>query len=145
MNESFKIRKADSSEYSEIEKIFEAQGLENNKDGVTIFKGYAVESGDELIGGAQIKLQDGEYTFSIAVNDDFKMLGIGKSLFQIVKKDIRSLGAKRIMIQAKTPEYWSKFEFDEVLDLSNVPKTFRCDDCVKYEKDCFPKIMVLNL
>ena len=145
MSASFKIRKTDPGEYSEIEKIFEAQGLENNKSGVTILKGYAVETRDELIGGAEIMLQDGEYTFSVAVDDDFKILGIGKSLFQMVKKEIRSLGAKRIMIQAKTPEYWAKFGFVEVEDLNDVPKTFRCDDCSQYGKDCFPKIMILNL
>ena len=145
MSASFKIRKTDPGEYSEIEKIFEAQGLENNKSGVTILKGYAVETRDELIGGAEIMLQDGEYTFSIAVDDDFKILGIGKSLFQMVKKEIRSLGAKRIMIQAKTPEYWSKFGFVEVVDPNDAPKTFRCDDCPQYGKDCFPKIMVLDL
>ncbi len=103
MSTLFKIRKADPGEYSEIEKIFEVQGLENHISGVTILKGYAVETGDELTGGAEIILQDGEYTFSVAVDDDFKILGIGKSLFQMVKKEIRSLGAKRIMIQAKTP------------------------------------------
>ena len=145
MSASFKIRKTDPGEYSEIEKIFEAQGLENNKSGVTILKGYAVETRDELIGGAEIMLQDGEYTFSVAIVDDFKILGIGKSLFQMVKKEIRSLGAKRIMIQAKTPEYWAKFGFVEVEDLNDVPKTFRCDDCSQYGKDCFPKIMILNL
>ena len=138
------MRKSDPGEYSKIEKIFEAQGLENNHSGVTILNGYTVETGDELIGGAEIMLQEGEYTFSIAVDDDFKILGIGKSLFQMVKKEIRSLGAKRIMIQAKTPEYWSKFGFVEVVDLNNVPKTFRCDDCSQYGKDCFPKIMIFN-
>lgn len=145
MSASFKVRKIDPDEYSEIEKIFEAQGLENNKSGVTILKGYAVETGDELIGGAEIMLQDGEYTFSIAVDDDFKILGIGKYLFQIVKKEIRSFGAKRIMIQAKTPEYWEKSGFVEVVDLNDAPKTFRCDDCSQYGIDCFPKIMILNL
>ena len=145
MSASFKIRETDPGEYSEIEKIFKAQGLENNKSRVTILKGYAVEAGNELIGGAEIMLQDGEYTFSVAVDDDFRILGIGKSLFQMVKREIQSLGAKRIMIQAKTPEYWAKFGFVEVVDLSDVPKTFRCDDCSQYGKDCFPKIMILNL
>ncbi len=145
MSASYNIRKTDPGEYSEIEKIFEAQGLENNKSGVTVLKGYAVETRDELIGGAEIMLQDGEYTFSIAVDDEFKIMGIGKSLFQMVKNEIRSLGAKRIMIQAKTPDYWAKFGFVEIEDLNDVPKTFRCDDCSQYGKDCFPKIMILNL
>jgi len=73
------------------------------------------------------------------------MLGIGTSLFQMVVKEIRILGAERIMIQAKTPEYWSKFGFVEIIDLKDVPKTFRCDNCPQYGKDCFPKIMTLNL
>jgi hypothetical protein len=34
MNDMFKIRKAEPDEYPEIEKIFEAQGLENNKNSV---------------------------------------------------------------------------------------------------------------
>ena len=74
-----------------------------------------------------------------------KTVGIGTSLLQMVAKEIRSLGAKRIMIQAKTPEYWSKFGFAEIVDLNDVPKTFRCDNCPQYGKDCFPKIMTLNL
>ena len=140
-----KIRNADPNEYPEIEQIFEAQGLENNKSGVAILKGFVAEKGDQLIGGAEVILQDEEYTFSVAVDDDFKMLGIGTDLFQMVAKEIRSLGAERIMIQAKTPEYWSKFGFVEIADLKNVPKTFRCDNCPQYGKDCFPKIMTLNL
>jgi N-acetylglutamate synthase-like GNAT family acetyltransferase len=142
---SFKIRQAEPSEYSEIERIFTAQGLENNKSGVTLLKGYAVETGDELIAGAEIMLQEGEYTFSVAVDDEFKNRGIGKTLFQMVKDEIRSLGAKRIMIQAKTPEYWAKFGFVEMEVLNDVPKTFRCDNCPQFGKECFPKIMILNL
>ena len=145
MGEAFKIRKAEPDEYPEIERIFEAQGLENNKSGVEVFKGYSVEAFDKRIGGAEVMLQDGEYTFSVAVDDDFKGQGIGKSLFQMVKKEIRGLGAKRIMIQAKIPAYWSKFGFVEVVDPNDAPKKFRCDACPQYGKDCFPKIMVLDL
>jgi len=140
-----KIRDADPNEYPEIEQIFEAQGLENNKSDVAILKGFVVEKGDQLIGGAEVILQDEEYTFSVAVDDDFQMSGIGTSLFQMVANEIRSLGAERIVIQAKTPEYWSKFGFVEIADLKNVPKTFLCDNCPQYGKDCFPKIMTLNL
>jgi len=100
MNDMFKIRKAEPDEYPEIEKIFEAQGLENNKNGVEIFKGYSVEILNKLIGGAEVMFQDGEYTFSVAVDDDYKGQRIGRSLFQLVKKEIRGLGAKRIMILA---------------------------------------------
>jgi len=145
MVEVFKIRNAEPDEYPEIERIFEAQGLENNKTGVKVFKGYSVEVFDRLVGGAELMLQDGEYTFSVAVTDDFKGQGIGKSLFQMVKKEIRNLGAKRILIQAKVPAYWSKFGFVEVVDPNDAPKTFRCDDCPQYGKSCFPKIMVLDL
>ena len=140
-----KIRKAETNEYPEIERIFEAQGLENNKTGVKILKGYSVEVFDKLIGGAEVMLQDGEYTFSVAVIDDFKGQGIGKSLFQIVEKEIRNLGAKSILIQAKVPAYWSKFGFVEIVDPNDAPKTFRCHDCSQFGKDCFPKIMVLDL
>lgn len=145
MVEEFKIRKAEPDEYSEIERIFEAQGLENNKTGVKVFNGYSVEVFDRLIGGAEVMLQEGEYTFSVAVIDDFKGQGIGKSLFQIVEEKIRNLGAKRILIQAKVPAYWSKFGFVEIVDPNDAPKTFRCDGCSQYGKDCFPKIMVLDL
>ena len=145
MSKLINIRNANPDEYFEIEQIFEAQGLENNKNGVAILKGYVVEKGDQLIGGAEIMLQKGEYTFSVALDDDFKMLGIGTSLFQVVEKEIRSLGAERIMIQAKTPEYWSKFGFVEIIDFKGVPKTFRCDNCPQFGKDCFPKVMTLDL
>ena len=144
MNSSFKIREADIAEYSEIEKVFEAQGLENNKNGVTVLKGYAVEVSDRLIGGAELILQEEEYTFSIAIDTPYKGRGIGKYLFQTVKKELRSLGAKRILIQAKTPEYWRNFGFEEI-DLHDAPESFRCDDCSQYGVDCFPKIMILNL
>jgi N-acetylglutamate synthase-like GNAT family acetyltransferase len=144
MGEVFKIRMVGPDEYPEIERIFVAQGLENNKSGVEVFKGYSVEAFDKRIGGAQVMLQDGEYTFSVAVDDDFKGQGIGNSLFQIVKKEIRGLGAKRIMIQAKVPAYWSKFGFAEI-DPYDASEKFRCDDCPQYGKDCFPKIMVLDL
>jgi len=145
MTEVFKIRKAEPDEYPEIERIFKAQGLENNKTGVKVFKGYSVEVLDRLIGGAEVMFQDGEYTFSVAVDDFFKGQGIGKSLFLIVKKEIRNLGAKRILIQAKVPAYWSKFGFVEVVDPNDAPKKFRCDACPQCGKDCFPKIMVLDL
>jgi len=145
MNKAFQIRMVEPDEYPEIEKIFVAQGLGNNKSGVEVFKGYSVEAFDKQIGGAEVMLQDGEYTFSVAVDDDFKGHGIGKSLFQMVKKEIQGMGAKRIMIQAKVPAYWSMFGFAEVVDPNDAPKGFRCDDCPKHGKDCFPKIMVLDL
>jgi amino-acid N-acetyltransferase len=132
-------------EYPEIERLFKVQGLENNKNGVEVFKGYSVKAYGKLIGGAQVMLQDGEYTFSVAVDNDFKGQRIGNSLFQIVKKEIRNLGTKRIMIQAKVPTYWSRFGFWEVVDPNSVPKGFRCEGCPQYGEDCFPKIMVLDL
>ena len=46
MSELIRIRNADPDEYFEIEQIFEAQGLENNKSGVAIVKGYVVEKGN---------------------------------------------------------------------------------------------------
>ena len=145
MGEVFKIRKAEPDEYPEIERIFKAQGLENKKSGVKEFKGYSVEVFGRQVGGAEVMLQDGEYTFSVAVEDDFKGQGIGTSLFQKVKKEIEDLGAKRILIQAKVPAYWSKFGFVEVVDPNDAPKTFGCDECPQYGKECFPKIMVLDL
>lgn len=143
MEDTFKIKQIDPDAYPEIERIFEAQGLENHKTGVEILKGYSVEASDQLIGGAEVILQDGEFTFSVAVNDNYKNRGIGKSLFQIVEKDIRHFGARRIMIQAKVPGYWSKFGFVEISP-EDAPPNFRCDNCPKYQKECFPRIMVLN-
>jgi len=140
-----KFRNADPNEYPEIEQLFKAQGLENHKSGVAILKGFVVEKGDQLIGGAEVILQDEEYTFSVAVDDEFKMSGIGTSLFQMISKEIRNLGAERIMIQAKVPDYWSKFGFVEIDDPKNAPKTFRCDGCPQYGIDCFPIIMTLSL
>ena len=145
MEEAFTISRVEPDKFPEIEEIFEAQGLENNKARVKILKGFAVEVFDRLIGGAEVMLQEGEYTFSVAIDDPFKGRGIGKSLFQILKKEILDLGAKKILIQAKSPVYWSKFGFVEVVDPNDAPKTFRCDDCSQYGKDCFPKIMVLDL
>lgn len=143
--EKFEIRGAEPDKYPEIEKIFVAQGLENNKAGVEILKGYTVEVLNSIVGGAEVILQDGEYTFSIAIDNSFKKRGIGKFLFQKVKNEIRNLGAKKILIQAKTPAYWSKYGFVEVVDPNDAPKSFRCDGCSKFGKDCFPKIMVLDL
>jgi N-acetylglutamate synthase-like GNAT family acetyltransferase len=145
MGEKFEIRKVEPDNYPEIEKIFVSEGLENNKTGVEILKGYTVEVLNNIVGGAEVMLQDGEYTFSIAIDDSFKRQGVGKVLFQKVKNEIRYLGAKKILIQAKTPAYWSKFGFVEVVDPNDAPKSFRCDGCSKFGKDCFPKIMVLDL
>lgn len=145
MNETITIMEVEPDKFPEIEGIFEAQGLENKKTGVEILKGYVVEASDRLIGGAEVMLQEGEYTFAVAIDGPYKGRGIGKSLFQIVKKEIRNLGAKKILIQAKSPGYWSKFGFMEVVDSNDVPKTFLCNDCPQYGKDCFPKIMVLYL
>ena len=145
MNETITIMEVEPDKYPEIEGIFKAQGLENKKSGVKVFKGYSVEVFGRQVGGAEVMLQDGEYTFSVAVEDDFKGQGIGTSLFQKVKKEIEDLGAKRILIQAKVPAYWSKFGFVEVVDPNDAPKTFGCDECPQYGKECFPKIMVLDL
>ncbi|MFH1153648.1 MAG: GNAT family N-acetyltransferase [Pseudomonadota bacterium] len=145
MSNAFTLRKAEPDEYPEIERIFEAQGLENNKIGVEILKGYAAEVSDKIVGGAEVILLDGDYTFSVAVDHGFTGQGIGTSLFQAAKKEICGLGANRIMIQAKVPAYWSKFGFVEVVDPKDAPEKFRCDNCSKFGKDCFPKIMVLNL
>ena len=141
----FKIKRAESDKYPQIEEIFEAQGLEINETGVNVIKGYLVEVLDRIVGGSELILQDGEYTFSVAVNNDFKGQGIGLSLFKMMEKDIRNLGAKRILIQAKAPTYWSKLGFVQVGDPNDVPRSFRCDGCPQYGKDCFPKIMVLAL
>jgi lipoate-protein ligase A len=98
VNSSLKIRKADPDEYSEIEKIFEAQGLENNKNGVTLLKGYAVEVPDRIIGGAEVMLQDGEYTFSIAIDDPYIRKGNWKVFISNCK--------------TRHPEFWCSEDHD---------------------------------
>lgn len=145
MKIQYQIKEAGPNQYPAIEKILEAQGLENNKTDVKVLKGYLVRISDHLIGGAEVMLQSGEYTFSIAIHDRFQGTGIGTLLYGKIKEDIRTYGAKRILIQAKTPAFWLKNGFKEVINSNSVPDTFRCEGCEQYKKSCFPKIMVLEL
>lgn len=130
--------------HEDLISFYSKRGIEELTDypNPPIFS-YIVIDGKNLVGAATCsKAEDFYILEAIAIAENYTGRGIGSILLNHVFDQLRNIGAKDVIINAKDTRFFEKNGF-QVYDKSNVPTTAYsyCANCEDYGKICFPKIM----
>lgn len=68
-------------------------------------------------------------------------MGYGRKLVEAVTAEAVRLGAKRIWLTAKVPEFYKKFQF-QVAPREEAPFVSKCGECPQYHNGCESEVMV---
>lgn len=140
----FYIRK--SMDYQKLLPLFKDVGLEvelddpNPKGLLTCFE-VVDKKTDEIIGASSIINNNGIYQVkTLAVTKEYQGRGIGRYLMDEMVRELRKLGAKKVILNVKEPGFYERVGFTESpMDTKDIE--YDCGDCEHFNRDCFPKIM----
>lgn len=145
--ERFVLKK--TMDYESLVDLFVRSGLEISPDDprpeglVTCFELVDTDDG-RRIGASGLCCSDGEYVLRcIAVEEGLRGNGYGRKLVSAVMEEAGRLGAKRIWLTAKVPEFYKKFRF-EVVPREEAPFVTKCGECPQYHNGCESEVMVFS-
>ena len=145
--ERYLLRK--TMDYESMVDLFVRSGLEISPDDprpeglVTCFELVDTDAG-RRIGASGLCCSDGEYVLRcVAVEEGLRGNGYGRKLVSAVMEEAGRLGAKRIWLTAKVPEFYKKFRF-EVVPREEAPFVTKCGECPQYHNGCESEVMVFS-
>lgn len=87
---------------------------------------------------------NGEYVLRhVAVEEEQRGKGYGKQMVQAVLSEAENLGAKRIWLTGKVPEFYEKLGFRAV-SRDIAPFQTKCGECPQYHNGCESEVMVYD-
>ena len=104
---------------------------------------YIIKNRDELIGAVTCSKADDTYILeAIAICETHTGKKIGSKLLKQVIKKLKSIKARRVVINAKNTSFFEKNGFI-LIDKNKAPvSSYKyCENCRDYGVKCFPKIM----
>lgn len=146
--DEFFIRK--SLNYQELLPLFKETGLEvelNEPDPKGLLMCFEVieKNSNEIIGAASIINNKSNYQIkTFAITKPYQGRGIGRYLLEKMLDELREWGAKKVFLVAKEPAFYEKIGFIESsIDINEI--SYDCGECENLNRNCFPKIMELNI
>lgn len=144
LHNKFYIRK--SMDYQKLLPLFKDAGLEvelddpNPKGLLSCFEVIDKRT-DKIIGASSIINNNGIYQVkTLAVTKDYQGRGIGRYLMNEMVYELRKLGAKKVILNAKEPGFYERVGFTKSpMDTKDIE--YDCSDCEHFNRDCSPKIM----
>lgn len=136
----------ETKDYYSLAVLFQESGLEvKPEDGIPegIVKMWRCDDKEtgELIGGATVQVLNGIYVLKhLAVNQNFRKMGIGKELMSLAEKELVSRGAREMWLSGKVPAFYQKFGWEQV-NADRAPSFSKCLECKQLNETCFPSIM----
>ncbi len=148
-------------DYDSLKDLFVKSGLEIHMEDpaparlITCYKLYDEETGERL-GAAGLaycedmreemirsgeSLADEFVLRCVAVEEEHRGKGYGIQLVQRVMDDAKEMGAKRIWLTGKVPEFYKKFGF-EIVSRDTAPFKTKCGECPQYHNGCESEVMV---
>ena len=105
----------------------------------------ALYDGGMTVGGLALALRQGEYIIDgIAVDKAARGKGLGERLLKKAVGRSREMGAEKIYLVARSPEFFRHFGFFTV-PRDKAPEFFECLGCPQYGVTCHPEVMCLEL
>lgn len=138
------IRK--TMDYFSMVDLFVRSGLEISPEDpepegmITCFE-LLDESGARQTAAGLCKVNDEYVLRHLAVEEDQRGKGYGKAMVKAVMDEAESLGAKRIWLTGKVPEFYEKFGF-HVVPREKAPFKVKCGECPQYHNGCESEVMV---
>lgn len=103
-----------------------------------------ISSESKLVGGATVIYTEHEYVLkAIAIEKEYQRKNLGTLLVMEVIKSVRAMGARRLMLNAKVPEFYSKLGF-EIVPRDIAPNISDCLKCHRYHNGCESEIMKME-
>lgn len=139
----------ESMDYKPLIPIFVEAGLEATefpeiKD--ALFNCYYLYLEEDLIGGAAVLKYDKDFIIQdFAIEAARQNQGFGTLVYEYILKDIINHGGQAIYLTGKAPEFYKKFGFVEIPGSEMPGKVPGCFSCERYQTNCFPVFMKLNL
>ncbi len=133
-----------SMNYTKMIPLYIAEGLEidpNKTNLENLVTCLEIESdNDILIGGTTLIYNENEYVLkAIAIQKKWQRKNFGSILVNIVCNLVRNLGGKRLLLNAKAPEFYKKLGF-KIIPRDIAPNISDCLNCPHYNI-CKPEIM----
>ncbi len=136
----------ESNDYEKLTHLFFENGLEiepgiGRPDNVVKCWECVEADSRKLIGGAALEIRNGELVVAdMAVNPDYRKAKIGTNLMRTVEEEIEKMGGKEAWLVAKVPMFYIKLGW-KIVDREQAPDISKCFSCLKYGKECTPKVM----
>jgi ABC-type glutathione transport system ATPase component len=139
-----------SMNFREMLPMFIEAGLEFQPDSptpeglLTCFEMLDAESG-RRIGGAALGKSHGEFVIrTVAIEKQYQGQGLGRELVERVIEEAKEWDAKRVMLNAKVPEFYKKLGF-VIVPRDEAPPISDCTSCSRFHNGCDSEIMKLDL
>lgn len=133
----------DSNDILTIQRMGIDAGLEPGDIGEVV-KGWVAQVDRKIVGGIMLLKVDCDHTIEwLSVKEEYRGQGIGSALVRQAINFSKKKGGKRIIISIQIPNFFKKFGF--VYSTSKgISPNFLCFRCKRFNKSCFPVIMVLD-
>lgn len=103
-----------------------------------------ISSESKLVGGATVIYTEHEYVLkAIAIEKEYRGKNLGTLLVMKIIELVRALGARRLMLNAKVPEFYKKLGF-EIVPRNMAPDISDCLNCHRYHNGCESEIMKME-
>lgn len=139
-----------TDDYKGLTEMFFDNGLEIDvcdeapEEVIQAWEMIEAESG-KRVGGMALEKRSGEYVLAdLAVEKPYRGKKLGIQMVDKAIEEIRGLGGQKILLVAKIPEFYRKWKFESI-DRKKAPNISKCMICDKFNKECFPEVMYLDL
>jgi len=97
------------------------------------------------VGGMALEKRADEFVLGdMAVEEGYRRQNLGTIILKKVIEEVKSLDGNRIMLVAKVPGFYKTQGFISI-DRETAPNISKCMTCKKFNTDCFPEVMCLNI
>lgn len=139
-----------TNDYPGLTEMFFRNGLEvdvfdeKSEELIQAWEMIEVNSG-KRVGGMALEKRAGVYVLAdMAVEEPYRGKHFGAQMLDKAIEEFRKLGSEKIYLVAKIPDFYRKWNF-ESMDREDAPNISKCMTCEKFNKECFPEVMYLDL
>lgn len=138
-----------SMKFKEMIPLFIRAGLELEPDAavpeglITCFEVIRKDT-RERIGGAALAWQKNEFVLRcVAIEKEYQKQGLGSMVVHEAVAEAKKHGAKRLILNAKVPEFYKKLGF-VIVPRDEAPDISECIHCHRFHNGCDSEIMKLE-
>lgn len=97
------------------------------------------------VGGMALEKRSNEYVLAdLAVEETYRGKNLGAVMLDKAIDEVKKLGGKEILLVAKIPDFYRKWNFKS-MERETAPNISKCMICDKFNVECFPEVMYLEL
>ncbi|MDX9889175.1 MAG: GNAT family N-acetyltransferase [Anaerovoracaceae bacterium] len=139
-----------TDDYKGLTEMFYDNGLEIDvcdeapEEVIQAWEMIEIESG-RRVGGMALEKRSGEYVLAdLAVLEEFRGQKLGIQMVDKAIEELRLMGGEKVLLVAKIPDFYRKWNF-KIMKREDAPNISKCMTCEKFNRECFPEVMYLDL